>query len=76
MSIQKTKSVTNRPKALGSQGPNLLVTLAVEGRPVRNTTVQEPNVYKVKVVFLVHPLAAAVVNLEAKVGGEPVGLNG
>lgn len=66
--------IVRKPWAL--KGLHLLVTLAVECRPVRNATVQEPNVYEVKVVLLVHPFAAAVVNLEAKIGRGVVGLNG
>lgn len=66
--------IVRKPWSL--KGLILLETLVVEGWPVRNATVQEPNVYEVKVVFLVHPFAAAVVDLEAKIGGEEVRLNG
>lgn len=64
------------PGRLGLYGLNLLVTLAVEGGPISNTPVQEPNVDEVEAIFLVHPFAAAVINLEAKIRREEVGLNG
>lgn len=73
--IRRSQPQSTR-KAWALQGLNILVTLAVEGRPISNTPVQEPNVYEVEVIFLVHPFAAAVVNLKAKVRGEEVGLNG
>ena len=55
---------------------DLLVTFAVKGRPVGHAPVQEPNMYEIKMVFLVDPLAAAVVNFETKIGRGEVRLNG
>lgn len=47
----------------------VIKTFFVEGGPVGNTSVEEPDVDVVEVVGRVYPFAAAVVDLEAEIWG-------
>ena len=76
MALRRRSQLQIARRAWALQGLNLLVTLAVEGGPISNAPVEDPYVYEVEVIFLVHPFTSAVVNLEAEIRGGEVRLNG
>lgn len=55
---------------------NALVALFIESGPVGYASVEETNMYVVVMIRRVHPLAAAVVRLEAEVWGGRDALTG
>lgn len=61
----------DNPKGSG----DLLIAFPVQGWPVGHACIQQTDVDEVEVVFRIDPLAAAVVDLETKIGRCEVGLD-
>ncbi len=54
----------------GLEALNELVAFFVEGRPVGDAGVEEPNVDVVEVIWGIYPFATAVVDFESEVWGD------
>ncbi len=60
----------------GKFGGHKLKTFFIESRPIGHAAIEEPDMYVVEMVLWVHPLAAAVVDHKADIGGRVVRLHG
>ena len=69
-------SAENGPKEKELGGIVLRVTFFVECRPVRHATEHLAHMDEIKMVLLVSPRAAAVIDLEVEINRGRMGLNG
>ena len=69
-------SAEKSPKEKKLRGIVLLVTFSVESRPVRHATEHLAHMDEIKMVLLVSPWAAAVIDLEVEINRGRRGLNG